>query len=264
MRGVHADDAAGAHGGHERGDEGPQLAPAGLAAAFGDDARQVVGVDDARGHGVLEVVTDVGDAVGPADDLALGRGGRRARPRVVGDAVEGLGAQVERSQRDARAPHGVVESALDVGVEGLLAGVAPGAVAAVVAEGYRLGQVHVEPGRARDAGGDLGDLQGVGEAGAHVVVGEDEHLGLARQAPERARVQDPVAVALEARPVGVGLLVAGAVPRAGGARGSGREVGVEELLALGPRARDVARGSDGRDRRAESRWATMTSSAAPS
>ena len=40
-------------------------------------------------HRVLEVVTDVGDAVGPADDLALGRARRRSGPGVVADAVEG-------------------------------------------------------------------------------------------------------------------------------------------------------------------------------
>ena len=61
-------------------------------------------------HGVLPVVADVGDAVGPADHLALGGGGGRAGPAVVGDPVEGLGAQVERGQRDVGPPRGVVEA----------------------------------------------------------------------------------------------------------------------------------------------------------
>jgi hypothetical protein len=49
-----------------------------------------------------------------------------------------------------------------------------------------------------DRHGHLGDLEGVGEAGALVVVGEHEHLRLAGQAPERRAVHDAVAVALEA------------------------------------------------------------------
>ena len=47
-------------------------------------------------------------------------------------------------------------------------------------------------------GGHLGHLEGVGEPGALVVVGEDEDLGLAGQPAEGGRVQDAVAVALEA------------------------------------------------------------------
>ena len=89
--------------------------------------------------------------------------------------------------------------------------------------------------RATD-GGDLGDLEGVGEPGALVVVGEDEHLGLAGQAAERAGVQDAVAVALEAGAPRVGLppstaALAGAVGR-GWRRGARRAVlGVLARLA---------------------------------
>ena len=71
-----------------------------------------------------------------------------------------------------------------VGVERVLAGVAARAVPAVVAEGDGLGEGHVEPAGPGDAGGDLGHLEGVGEAGALVVLGEDEDLGLAGQAAE--------------------------------------------------------------------------------
>ena len=159
--------------------------------------------------------------------------GCRARPGVVADAVEGLLAQVEGRQRHVGAPGGVVEAARDVGGEGVLAGVAAGAVPAVVPEGDGLGQRHVEPAGPGDAGGHLGHLEGVGEPGALVVVGEDEDLGLAGQPPERRRVQDPVAVALEAGAPRVGLLGSGAVPGAlglGGARG-------QLLVARAPRGR---------------------------
>ena len=109
-------------------------------------------------------------------------------------------AEVERREGHRRAPGRVVEPALDEGVERVLAGVPARTVAAVVAERDRLGERDVEPHGPRDAAGDLGDLEGVREAGALVVLGEDEHLGLAGEPPERARVQDAVAVALEAGP----------------------------------------------------------------
>ena len=71
----------------------------------------------------------------------------------------------------------------------------------------------VEPDGARDAGRDLGDLEGVGEARAHVVIGEDEDLGLAGEAAKGARVQDAVAVALETGAELVGLFLARSVSR---------------------------------------------------
>ena len=74
-----------------------------------------------------------------------GEAGAGARPRVVADTIEGLVAQVERGQRHVRPPHRMVEprrrkipraSSLDV---------APRPVPAVVPEGDRLGERHVEP-----------------------------------------------------------------------------------------------------------------------
>ena len=109
-------------------------------------------------------------------------------------------------EHDVGAPHRVVVAAGDVGRQGVLAGVAAGAVAAVVAEGDRLGQRDVEAEGPGDRRGHLGHLQGVGEPGALVVVGEHEHLGLAGQPAEGGGVEDAVAVALEARPPLVGLL----------------------------------------------------------
>ena len=150
------------------------------------DGRQGGRGDDAAADGVLEVVADVGDPVGPADHLALGGGGCRPGPGVVADAVERLLAQVERGQRHVGPPWGVVEAAVDVGGERVLAGMAARAVAAVVPEGDGLGQGHVQPAGPGDPGGHLGDLECVGQPGPLVVVGEDEDLGLAGQAPERA------------------------------------------------------------------------------
>ena len=212
----------------------PSWREPGRAAARGDAVGQHVGGDDARHDGVLEVVAHVGDAVGPRDDLTLRRLRRRAAPRVVADAVERLGAQVQRRQRDVGAPHGVVVAAGDVRRQGVLAGVAARAVPAVVAEGDGLGQRDVEPEGAGHRRGHLGDLEGVREAGPLVVVGEHEDLGLAGQAAEGGGVEDAVAVALEARAPLVGLLGTVAVAGADGAGGRRREQLVLELLAGDP------------------------------
>src|SRR5664280_2512111 len=103
----------------------------------------------------------------------------------------------DRCQRDVCSPRGVVESPVEVGGQRILAGMAPRAVPAVVAESDRLGQGDVEATGPGDAGGHLGHLQRVGQPGPLVVVGEYEDLGLAGQSPERRGVQDAVAVALE-------------------------------------------------------------------
>ena len=93
-------------------------------------------------------------------------------------------------------------------VERVLAGVAEGRVAEVVAEPDRLGQVLVEAERAGDRAGDPAGLERVGEAGAVVVAfGRDEDLRLVLEPAKRLRVDDPVAVALERRAQrAVGLL----------------------------------------------------------
>ena len=93
-------------------------------------------------------------------------------------------------------------------VERLLAGVAEGRMAEVVAEPDRLGQVLVEAERPGDRAGDPAGLQRVGEPGPVVVaLGRDEDLRLVLEAAERLRVDDPVAVALERRAQrAVGLL----------------------------------------------------------
>jgi hypothetical protein len=73
----HRDHAGGRGGVDDRPDERGQLHPTFGTALGGHCFGQHRGRDDPRVYGVLEVVTDVGDAVGPADDLALE--GRRCR-----------------------------------------------------------------------------------------------------------------------------------------------------------------------------------------
>ena len=107
-----------------------------------------------------------------------------------------------------------------------------------MAEPDRLGQVLVQPERARDDTGDPRRLERVGHARAVVVAGRvDEDLRLALQAPERLRVEDAIAVALERRADAALLLVArpaGGVVRAHGERREGTL-----LLLADPRGEGV-------------------------
>src|SRR3954467_7841013 len=88
------------------------------------------------------------------------------------------------------------------GVEHLLARVAEGRVAEVVAQRDRLGQVLVQPERPRHPARDPAGLERMREPGAVVIaLRGDEDLRLVLQPAERLRVHDPVAVSLERRAV---------------------------------------------------------------
>ena len=221
--GSHSDPTGLARSLDHRGDERAELVAAALATPRADDLWQRQGSDDSRRHRVFEVVAHVGDAVGPTDHLTLGRERRGSRPRVVADAVERFGAQVERLQGDVGTPHRMIEAAGNIRRERVFAGVSAGAVAAIVAESDCLGEGGVQSERACDRGGYLSDFEGVREASALMVVGEDEHLGLAGQTPEGAGMQDAVAIAFEARAPRIGRLIDCPVASADGAGGQRRK-----------------------------------------
>ena len=83
-------------------------------------------------------------------------------------------------------------------IERALAGMAEGRMAEIVRQRQRLGEVLIEPERARQRAGDLGHLQRMGEPGAVMIAFViDEDLRLVRQPPERGRMDDAVAVAPE-------------------------------------------------------------------
>jgi hypothetical protein len=125
----------------------------------------------------------------------------------------------------------VVEAARHHLAQEPLPGVAERRVAEVVAHHHRLDQHLVEPQRPGDGAGHLGDLEGVGEPGPVVIAARgEEHLGLAREAAERLRVEEPVPVALEDRPLVIGRLGPLPAPGAGGARGARVERALLELL----------------------------------
>jgi hypothetical protein len=83
-------------------------------------------------------------------------------------------------------------------VKRLLADVAEGRVAEVVAEPDRLGQILVQAKRPGHGAGDEAGLERVREPRAVVVaLGRDEDLGLVLEPAKRLGVCDPVAVALK-------------------------------------------------------------------
>ena len=153
---------------------------------------------------------------------------------MVSHAVEHLAREVEGCERDVRSEDRVIKAAVEIRREGVFAGVTTRAVAAIVAESDRLGERHVQPQRLGDGASDLGDLEGVGESGALMIARKDEDLRLSRESAKGRGVKDPVAVALEAGPVGVGDLGSRPLPRADGTRRARRETSHLIELALLP------------------------------
>ena len=110
---------------------------------------QIVHSDQSRSERIVDVMVDVGDTVGPVDDLSFQRGGAGVVARVVTDAIDDFPGQVEplavvlqgrppgRSARCAESrpapfPQHVVENTPP--------GVTEGSVAEIMAERDSLGQ----------------------------------------------------------------------------------------------------------------------------
>src|SRR6516165_12815089 len=129
--------------------------------------------------------------------LAIRPGGgavaKRERAVVLDQAFERLPGQVQSVESGIafleRGHHAqrlriVVEAAAgsEAAIERALAGMAERGMAQVMGERQRLGQILVEPERARERAGDLGDLERMGQTGAKVVaLVKDKDLGLVRE-----------------------------------------------------------------------------------
>ena len=146
-------------------------------------------------------------------------------------SVQGLGTEIEVLQHDVGAPRPVVVSLGKECVEGVLARVPARPMTAVVPEGYRLGQGHVDPDAAGDRCRDLGHLEGMRQPGALMVGRIDDDLGLAGQASECCGVHDSIAVTFEAGALVVGLLCDRSRPRSFGKGSAGSERRALALLA---------------------------------
>ena len=195
----------------------------------------------------IEGRVEVGDALRNAalaifsGRIALGVG---QRPVVLHDPFERFPGQVQPVEAGIAPVHhghgaqglGIVVEAAEVpeaGIERPLAGVPERRVAEVMGERERLGEVLIERQGARERAGDLGDFQGVGQAGAVVVaLVEHEHLGLVLEAAERGRVDDPVGIAAEraaGRALGLGMEPPPARRRIGRVRRASRHLGIPQL-----------------------------------
>ena len=119
-------------------------------------------------------------------------------PRQV-EPDEGGIAPLERGD-DAQRLRVVIEAAAgsQAVVERALAGMAERRMAEVMGERERFGEVFVEPERAGERAGDLGDFERMGEAGAEMIaLVEDKDLGLVREPAECGAMDDSVTVAAE-------------------------------------------------------------------
>lgn len=189
--------------------------------------------------GVVGVGGVVGDFVDEVDELGFD-GGLEAG-EVFGEGAGGAGGEIAGVFDDAFADlEGEVEAGVEGvavfvdlddaegvevvfkalavagedGVEGVLTGVGKGGMTDVMSEGEGFGEVFVEAEDASGGTGELGDLEGVGEAVAEVIGdagGKD--LGLGFEATEGAGMDDAVTVALEVVAEGGEGLWKAAAPR---------------------------------------------------
>ena len=196
------------------------------AVAASEDGYVVADMGDLEQAGlyaVVEVGGEVGDFIGEVDELSFEGwtlsqkvGGEFGVPigavvaGVLDDAFADAEGEVEAAVGgvallevldDAEGVEIVVEEAavaLEALVESALTGVAERRVADVVDQGEGLGEVLVEAEAGGNGAGDLGDLDGVGEAGAEVVGGAaGEDLGLAGETAEGSGLDNALAVTLE-------------------------------------------------------------------
>jgi hypothetical protein len=224
-------------------------------AQYGDGpAREVLLLQHAGAHRVVDVVVHIGDEVGDAHHLPLERGGTLGRVEADGDpflpfgmaadAVAHFPAQIESAPvalqhvHDAKALLVVAETRPARACRAPAPPRAERRVAQVVPEGDGLGELFVQPQHLGDGAGDLRDLERVREARAVVVAGRrEEHLRLVLQAAERLAVDDAIAVALERGADVVFHLGAQAPPRLGALGRLGRQRVELELLQRFPNTR---------------------------
>ena len=107
-------------------------------------------------------------------------------------------------------------------VQDLLPGVTERGVSQVMGQRQGFDQVFVQPQPPGDAAGDLGHLQGMGQAGSVIIsLMVDENLGLVLQPAEGGTVDDPVPVPLESRAGILEQFLVTAAPAFGAAGGIG-------------------------------------------
>ena len=132
---------------------------------------------------------------------------------MAADAVPDLDGQVQPPSvvfqpfHHPRALFVMPEPSLHDSVESPLPRMAERGVPQIVAQGDRLGQILIQAQRPRDGTGDLGYLEGMGQAGTVMIpFGRQENLRFVLETAERFRMQDAIPVPLISGPIGAGFL----------------------------------------------------------
>ena len=188
----------------------------GLAERAAQRLGDILPAHQAAANRVVDIVVDVGDAVGKMDNSPFRRRGLRTAC-VMHNTIAHLGGQVERLDAvdHAQALFVVAEALRADFVQCGFARVAKRRMPEVVAEGNGFGQVFVQAQGARNGTPNLRNFEGMGQAGAVVVaLRGDEYLCLVGQAAKRLGMDDAVAVTLETGAVRAGGQ--GPLPSSGG------------------------------------------------
>ena len=100
----------------------------------------------------------------------------------------------------------MVESFRDEGVKGLLGGVPPWPVTAIVAQSYSVSQGDIRADSGRNRSCDLSHFESMSEASALMIGGMDDNLSFASQPSERRGMDDAIPVALKTGTFRIGFL----------------------------------------------------------
>ena len=187
---------------HKVGDQG--VDPLGVLAAehVGDLGGDVFVFQNTGPHCVVNVVVDIGDPIGVADDLTLQALGDLGAA-VAKDPASDLIGQIQPLSvlfelvHHAQGLFVVVERNSHHLGEGRFTGVSERRVAEVVTHCSGLRQILIQTQTAGDRSGDPRDLKGVGHTGAVMVALRlQKNLRFVHQAAEGSAVENAVCVAL--------------------------------------------------------------------
>ena len=152
--------------------------------------------------GVVNIVIDIGNAVGKLNQKSLKRCGA-AITRVGNDTVAHLPGQIQTLSAlfqmidHANALHIMSKLGVEALSHGLLACMSEGRMPQIVTKRDGLGQILVKAQGTRQRACDLRDLQRMRQSRAVVIAHRgEEHLRFVHQAAERLAVRDAVAVTL--------------------------------------------------------------------
>ena len=174
----------------------------GIAEHFRACLRQIAFPQDPAADGIVDIMIDICDAVGKADDVAFS--GRGDHIGMAEDAVPHLFGEIQSFAaffdifHHAHALLIVLIAARTDAVQCGFACVPEGGVPEVMPQCDRFGEIFIEPQRPCHRAGDLCHFQRMRQAGAVMVAdGREKHLRFALEPPERCAMQDAVTVTLE-------------------------------------------------------------------